>query len=211
MKTIFLIAIFFTSCQFQDTLTSENILKKVKEGTNATYHKAYYTKSYLHFTLTSYHNANYKTEINYDGKNRVKSIEGYLIDSLYGHSFDFYEGGNLKRYCYYTGKNNACSYIRKYSPNGKLEEEQGNPFVDHFKSNDSTILFFSSVFFNHFDVEVSSKNKPTRKLALQKSSMQPMLLEGRIFNSDSVFFLKITAADTESKERKLYGDTISVN
>ena len=159
-------------------------------------------------TYTSYFNSIYKTNISYF-QGKPLSIKGYLIDSLYGHYFEFSNNGIVKLYCYYTGSNNNTSFIRKFNKEGQLVYEQGNPFVDMIPSeNDSVDLFFSNPFYSRFIVDFSFGKNEKKELPLKSSSMQPMLLEDRVPSSDSMLYLSIITIENVGGNKKVYDDSL---
>ena len=210
MMRIIIIILVFSSCRGVDNTDSKYFINQIEQGTDSTFQRKYDSDNNLLFSSTRYYNSIYNTEISYF-KKRVFSIKGYLIDSLYGHFFEFYDNGKLKLYCYYIENNKNSSFIRNYSTDSKLEKEQGNPFVDHMDSdNDSIDLFFSNVFYDAIDVEFSFGKLKNRKMILRTSMMQPLLLESRLPISNNVLYMKIKTVERKGKQRKVYYDTLEL-
>jgi hypothetical protein len=212
--TFFLIVCLF-SCKTYDTRLSQSIiLKQIENGTDSTYNKIYFPgyKHTLYETKTSYFLGESNCIIYYldQEKKKVDRIESKLLGKPYGHYFNFYGNGIIKSYRYVVRSGNY-SFYRKYSNEGDLKEEMGNPFVDFMlnENKNEADLFFVNVFFDSLHVEISSSKTPTKKLELHKSALAPMLLENKLFINDSLYFLKIYT--TKSGKTKLYSDTLNIS
>jgi hypothetical protein len=214
MNKFIIVALFsFVGCQYGDIPNANKVLTIIQNGTDSTYKKEYLPNpdKSLYVVLAKYYNAPIETFIYYHDidKKRVSEIKTFMIKSLYGHHFEFYESGDLKQYCYYVGTGNYSSYVKQYALDGRLENESGNPFVDYVKNDKKELeLHFSTVFFDSLNVELSSKSTEPIELKLESSSMLPMLSESTIKISDSIFYLKIMCF--KRKEIKIYRDTLSI-
>lgn len=212
--TVFLLVGLF-SCKTYDTRLSQSIiLKQIENGTDSTYNKIYFPgyKHTLYETKTSYFLGESNSIIYYSDqeKKKVDRIESNLLGKPYGHYFNFYDNGIIRSYRYIV-KSGNYSFYRKYSMEGDLEEERGNPFVDFMlnENKNEADLFFVNVFYDSLHVEISSINTPIKKLELHTSSLAPMLLENKLFINDSLFFLKIYAI--KSGKTILYSDTLNIS
>jgi hypothetical protein len=212
-KIVTVILLSFLGCQSKEPPKVNKVIALIEKGTDSTYKREYFPnpRKSLYAVLSKYYNAPIETFLYYHDidKKSVSEIKSFMIKSLYGHYFEFYNNGNLRQYCYYVGIGSNSSYTMYYSKDGRLESEQGNPFVDYIKNDKKQLeLHFSTVFFDSLSVELSSKNISTHKINLRKSSMLPMLSEGIVPMADSVYYLKIVGF--EKKGSKVYTDTLKI-
>jgi hypothetical protein len=212
-KLIIIVLFFFVSCLPGSIPSANKVIAIIEKGTDSTYKREYFpnpNKS-LYVVLAKYFNAPVETFFYYHDidKKTVSEIKTFMIKSLYGHYFEFYDNGKLRQYCYYVGSGNNTSYLKQYSKDGTLENEKGNPFVDYTRNDKKELeLHFSTVFFDSLSVELSSKNIQFQKIHLNPSSMLPMLSESVIPITDSIFYLKIIGYG--KKETKIYSDTLNI-
>jgi hypothetical protein len=214
MNSIIIVAlIIFLGCNIEDIPRSNKFMPIIEKGTDSSYGLEYYPNpnKTLYVILSKWYNAPIETFFYYHDldKKKVSRIKTYMIDSLYGHYFEFYENGNLMQYCYYTGLGNQYSYLKRYSEDGSLEIEEGNPYVDYIENNNKELeLHFSTVFFDSLVVELSTNSICSQKISLKKSSLLPMLLESKIPKTDNLFYLKIVGYNKNQITN--YFDTLNI-
>ncbi len=176
-------------------------------GTDSTTSREFTSDGQIRKTKVKYFNALYITNI-IRQKETVIKISGYLNDSLYGHNFDFYENGQIKKYCYYYGDSKYCSFVREYSRDKQIISSSGNAFVDYLKvDTDSIELFFSEVIYDSIKVFISRGGKNETPILLKKSPLAPMLLQTTIPISDIVL-IRTYAYDRNTAYKQNYYDTL---
>jgi len=211
---LLIILILLFECKNESSFYSaKNIVIGIEKGTDSTSVRSYYSyPKNLRFTVSSYFGAQIITGINYfdTSGNKVRQIESTMAGIKYGHYFKFFESGNIETYYYKIGDGKNTRFVRKYGENGSLISEVGTPLVDYIPDEDNrkVTLFFTDIFFDSLHVIFSTPSKTTGSVSLQKSAMQPFLLEGQVPDSISIF--KITAIEKANRESKTYYDTLIV-
>lgn len=214
---VFLLLIVQASCSLKKNTESNKILSIVEKGTDSTYKREYYPtpNNSLNAIFAQYYLAPVETFISYQDikKKEIDEIKTFMLNKQYGHYFRFYANGKMDLYSYYIGSSGSlCSFIRKFSKEGKILNEEGTPFVDYVKDEKGNLeLHFTTVFFDSLSVEMSTKKIQWRKIALQKSMLLPMLLDGNEPASDSLFYFKITGFDKSVGYKRVFNDTLNIN
>jgi hypothetical protein len=201
------------SCVDNSNLKSDEIIKVIEAGTDSTTNKVYDDKKLQSITAHNF-KAVFETSIMYNFKSHNQFNEQYiykisssLMGNPYGHFFKFYQNGQIENYKYLV-KSGTYTYSRSYNDKGKILNEEGNPFVDYFTINDSSLeLHFSNVFYDSLKVEIRKGNE-RKILELSKSPMEVMLLKGLVNTKYLNSTLNIKGINTRTKEEKIYVDTI---
>lgn len=213
-RPVLIVLIFILGCQHGDVPNVHAIINSVEMGTDSTYKREYFPNPHksIYATMAKYYGAPIRTFVYYYDidKKKVSEIKTYMIDSLYGHYFEFYANGNLKRYCYYVGSGKRFSYSMEYSKKGGLENKMGDPLVDYIKIGGNEVeLYFSNVFFDSIQVEISSEYVKPHELVLEASAMLPMLSKAVMPAYKSLVYLKISGY--RRKGVKIYNDTLRIS
>lgn len=197
------------SCQnFHQETDSSKIIKLIQAGTDSTIKREYNSKGEICKIEIKYFDALYVVNIIYK-KDNVQKIFGNLMDSLYGHYFEFFENGQLKKYCFYYGNSKYHSFIREYSKDRQIMKSNGDAFVDYMQVNDDSIdLFFSNVIYDSIRVFLSDEGRNEVPVLLRKSNLSPMLFQNTIPVSKTVL-IRINAFDRNTGYRQNYYDTLN--
>lgn len=218
MKRKLIICILFLSanlfaCKRQRS-PALSIVDIIETGTDSIAWRRYNKEKQIVETITSYYGVKMKTIVLYDSvkKNQPRRVHSYFVGKNYGHDFHFDQSGNIALYSYYTGHDFYSSYIRYYD-SLKLIKEEGGILVDRIRDHyrGGVTLFIVNAFHDNIKAEVSSPNYKPSSVDLRPSSLQPLLLEAYLsWNTDSLFYISVAAQEKESRQSKIYHDTVWV-